>query len=222
MSHGTQVLLKLVAHKALPASTGALISETCLSRMCAVTHSYVCHEFMHTRRCLLPPVCWYLSHDSSISVPWLFYILSVTYSYIYHDSFIRELRLINTCAVTHSYTRHDPFICATWLDHTCVMHHSHVCHDPFICMPRLIHMCAMTHSYMCHEFMHMWGLPAQLRTLSYTTHVKFDFVWFHFCRAPSIWRLQHAGAPSATAAVAQRLGAISWCACCCNRCNGRR
>jgi len=98
-----------------------------LIHMCAMIHSYVCH-------------------DSLICVPWLIHMCALTHSYVCHFLFICVPWLIDMCAMTHWYVCHDSFICVPWLIHMCAMTRSYVCHDSFICVPWLVHMCAMTHS----------------------------------------------------------------------------
>jgi len=79
-------------------SHGTHMNESChiwmshyaswLIRMCAMTHSYVCH-------------------DSFICVPWFIHMCAMTHSYVCHDSFICVPWFIHMCAMTHSYVCHD-------------------------------------------------------------------------------------------------------------------
>jgi len=72
-----------------------LVCVPWLILMCAMTHSYVCHDSMMqavaVARLQLP---WYsyLCHDSFICVSWLIHMCAVTHSYV---------------SVTHSYVCHD-------------------------------------------------------------------------------------------------------------------
>ena len=55
--------------------------------MCAMTHSYVCH-------------------DSFICVPWLIHMRAMTHSYVYHDSFLSQrLHHYHMCTPPHSLHR---------------------------------------------------------------------------------------------------------------------
>jgi len=73
-----------------------------LSFMCAMTHSYVCH-------------------DSFICVPWLNHLCAMTHSYLCHDWCIYVPWLIHVWAMSHSYV-----IRELWLNHMWAMTHSHV------------------------------------------------------------------------------------------------
>ena len=76
--------------------------------ICAMTHSYVCHDLF-------------------VRVRWLIHTCAMTHSYVYHDSFMRVPWLIHTCTMTHSYLRHGPFIRVPWMIWICDITHIHMC-----------------------------------------------------------------------------------------------
>jgi len=124
--------------------------------MCAMTHSYVCH-------------------DSFVCVPWLIHTRAMTHSYLWHDSFIRAPWIVHMDAITRSYVCYGAFTCVPWLVHTCALTHSYLCPDSFIRVPWLIHMCAMAHSYVCHDLCTYvpWIVHMSALTQSYVSHGSF-------------------------------------------------
>jgi len=101
-------------HGRVEERTRAFICVPWLVHMCAMAHSYVCH-------------------DSTICVPWLIHMCAMTHSYVCHESFIFVPWLIHICAMTRSYACHDSFIYGP-----CAMTHSHACHASFIWVPWVI------------------------------------------------------------------------------------
>jgi len=133
--------------------------------MCAMTHSYICHDSFqcdshhtHVWCSRIPPFCLCrVCHDSFMCVPWLIHKCAMTHSYVCHNSFISAPWLIHMFATTHSDVSRHPHVlqsksppllvsCLPWRIHICAMTHSYVCHDSFICVPWLIHLFAITHS----------------------------------------------------------------------------
>jgi len=148
------------------------ICKLWLIHMCAMTHSYVCHDLF-------------------ICVPWLIHMCAMTHSCMCHDSFMYVPCLSHMCATMQSYVCHDSFICVSWLIwkglHVqmlwVALHVSFICepwhihlgvavfylffdprvttlqikamsslwHGFLICVSWLTHMCAMTHSDVCHD-----------------------------------------------------------------------
>jgi len=116
----------------------SLICVPWLIHMCAMTHSYVCH-------------------NSCIPVPWLIHVCDMTHSCVWLDSFMCATWLIHVCDMSQGYVTwmNDYIMSSVKLGLRCVklgftsppmcdMTHSYVCHDSFTFEPWLIHMCAMT------------------------------------------------------------------------------
>jgi len=102
---------------------GSLI---CVTWLCAVTPSYVCHDVCEMTHL-------HAKHDSikSMRDSWISVPCFTTHSWVCHDSFWR----IGMCTMTRWFV-------------TCLLH---VKHDLFKCMPSLIHKCAVTHWNACHD-----------------------------------------------------------------------
>jgi len=107
------------------------MTHTCnleIFRMCAKTHSYVCHDSFY--------VChdsFYVWHDSFICVTWLIHMCGMTHSYVWQDSFTWVLRSIHMwvtwlthiiwsyCDMTHTYNL-EICVCVCVHVHTSAVH----------------------------------------------------------------------------------------------------
>ena len=79
-------------------------------------------------------------YEDSWYVTRLIYTCATTCFYMWHDSCMSVIWLIHMCDVTYLYVRYDVFIRVKWLIHTCSTTHK------FIHAARLCHMCDMTYS----------------------------------------------------------------------------
>jgi len=121
-----------------------LICMSWLSHMCAMMHSYVCH-------------------DSVIRAPWRIHMFARTPLYEWHDSFVCVLWLV--CKRLEQLS---PLVCVCHDTFMCV------CHDTFLCVSWLLlygchvsfHTCAMTHSYVYHDSSTECDVGKQLEELS--------------------------------------------------------
>ena len=126
-----------------------------LIHMCAMTHSYVCHDSRLHSLFSLYATPSYVCHDSFICVPWLIHMCDMTHSYVWQGSFIYVWHVTHAweSAASLWHVTHATSLMHAWLlsSESWVMCVWVVSHESRACEKRVMgHVCVCSESWvMC-------------------------------------------------------------------------